>query len=1593
MMQEPDSMDTLLKRIANLPPEKRALLEARLQKTGAARPTGITASPAGEPAPLSFAQERLWFLDQFDPASPAYNRLLALRIGGPLRGDLLERSVQTLVSRHDVLRSTFVMRDGQLWQQSTPHTGIALPIEDLCGLPAGEREQAAHRRAVVWGRQPFDLANGPVFRALLLRLDADDHLLLLSMHHIVADGWSDGVIQRELGLHYRALAGEAASAPPELAIQYRDYARWQRVSLTDEVLATQLAYWREQLRGPLPVIQLPFDRPRPALPSTSGASEPIALPAPLTSRLRQHSQSADSTVFMTLLAGLCALLYRSSGQEDLLIGAPVAGRTRSETELLIGCFVNTLALRVDVRGNPTFRELLGRIRSMTLQAYAHQDVPVERVLEDLHPDRDLARAPIIQVALALQNTPAAQADLPGLTLRPVRLDLGVAKTDLTIYLWDDGEQLSGLVEYNTDLFYATTIRRLIVQLLGLLDQAIAQPDRPIATLSHALNPVDHIREDFEALYRRSNLTRNQLLIWIGQQIYPDVPLYNIPIVFHLFTEISLGPFQRAFQTLINSSDALRTVIREEDGVPHQEVLPALDYQVRALDLSTQPDPESALADLVAEYAAAPFRLDSPLFDAALIRMGNQHTAWLLKYHHIISDGWSAYVIFKRMDELYGLALANQLPATVALPHYAEHLALQRAYQQSERYRKVAAYWNAQQIEPQEPITFYNRQVHKQHTNVERVRCELGPERSRSLKQLAARVATGATSSNAALFSLFATLLCAYLYRISGRHELVLGTPFHNRGSRQAKETIGLYMEVLPIRIKVADSDSFLSLLHTVQAQFSRTLRYTNYTMASPVHRQSYDTFINYQPFGEALFHGAPIAVDWLHPGHEQDSLALQIHDFAHSGDLVLNFDFHCDVFTPDQQQQAVTHMLQLVDAAITAPDQRITDARLLDQAEQQWVLHAAQPTATLPLAQRSVVELFADQVQRAPEQIALVVQDQSLTYAQLSQRASQIGYALAGLGLRSGQRVGICLERSPDLVASVLAVLAIGCAYVPLEPTLGPERLTFMARDAGIATVITQRSLPLEWLPKGLERLDLDAGGVDHLPCLPLARPKDLDLLAYIIYTSGSTGTPKGVAVSHRALANMTAAWTTTYDLRADDRHLQMAGFSFDVFAGDLVRALCSGARLVLCPRELLLAPQQLAGLIQHERITCAEFVPAVLRGMLAYLKETGQPLEGMRTLIVGSDSWYAAEHAALRRVCGPGTRLINSYGVTEATIDSACFDGVLDNAQDDRLVPIGRPLPHVAIYLLDRHMQPVAVGVQGEIYIGGLCLAQGYLNQPALTAERFVPNPFVGRLDARDLRLDEDLQASSLKPQASRLYKTGDLARWLPDGTIEFLGRNDTQVKLRGFRIELGEIEAVLVQHPVVRQSVVLARAMGVGGQQLVAYVVTAEPQQPQAEQIAELRAYLAARLPDYMVPALFVLLDRLPLTPNGKLDRRALPEPDRSQLAATVAYVPPQTDLERAIAGVWQEVLQVPAVGIHHNFFDLGGHSLLLVRVNARLREVLDRPISMITLFQYPTVSALARYLRQGDDAASEDQTALRQKLSDGAQRLQQRRNRHNG
>lgn len=1101
--------DELAKKRAGLSSEQAALLGKRRQGTARSQEqevTRIPVRPRGADIPASFAQQRLWFLLQLEPETATYNEFTATRLRGQLDKVTLTRTLSEIQRRHEILRTSLVVVERQVRQVVYSTEDVPLLEKDLSLLPVAQKEQELQRLILAEVRTPFDLTRSPLWRNTLFKLAADEYVLLIVMHHAVCDAWSFSLLNSELVTLYTAFHAAQPSPLPEPEVQYADYAYWQRQTLTETVLESQLVYWKNQLGGDLPALDLPTDRPRPAAQSNRGRRKYFTYPLKLSQDLQAFSHKENVTLFMTLLAAFKVLLFQYTGQEDIIVGSPVAGRMYPELENLPGLFTNTLALRTNLSGRPGFREVVRRVRATALSAYANQDLPFERVVAEVQPERTLSHAPLFQTMLILQNIPAARLELPGLTLSALEMDNHTAKFDLELDIQETPSGLQGHMEYNTDLFDEATIERMLDHFQQLLCNALLDP----------ASPPD----------RLSLLTASER--------------------------------QRVLQT------------------------------------------------------------------------------------------WNA----------------------TAMPYPA-------------------------------------------------------------------------------------------------------GQCYH---------------------------------------------------------------------------------------------------------------------------------------------------------------------------------ELFQEQVRLAPDALAVIDGEVHLSYDELNRRANRLARYLVQAGVGPDVLVALLAERGWQLLTAILAVSKAGGAYLPLDPAYPPARLChILEHSRALLVLTTSECLPFlrEIQPsQGTEAYVAIESVLQQEELAPTNLPINVTPrnLAYVIYTSGSTGQPKGVMLEQRGMLNHLYVKMRDLKLNAGDRVAQTASQCFDISVWQMLAPLLVGASVEIFPTTITRDPVELFKQVARRRITVLETVPALLQVALASLQRPGAALpdlDALRWLLLTGEAlppaliqnWFA---------CYPRLPLLNAYGPTECSDDVTHHPLLKPFETSVLFTPIGRPVANTQLYVLNRSLEPLPVGLPGELYVGGVGVGRGYLEDPARTAEAFLPDPFSSEA-------------------AARMYKTGDIARWLPDGTLEYLGRSDSQVKVRGYRIEPGEIEAVLSQSSSLHQCVVLVRENLSEHRSLVAYV-TASPDSQTPPQPEEMARFLRERLPEYMVPSAFLVLDCLPLNANGKIDRQALLSlelPARSAEQSEESH----THLEEVLALIWAEVLETERIDLHKNFFELGGHSLLAAQVMARLGEVFELDFPLRWIFETPTIAGLARTITQDE------------------------------
>ncbi len=886
----------------------------------------------------------------------------------------------------------------------------------------------------------------------------------------------------------------------------------------------------------------------------------------------------------------------------------------------------------------------------------------------------------------------------------------------------------------------------------------------------------------ENLANHSDLTNSQFLMWLGQKLNPDVPLYNMIQTFTIKGDIDPLRFRHAFQTVVNTSDAMRTVIEEQAGVPQQRVLADMQFDLPIIDFSQDPNPEIVYRNWLNEQRVRSLDLSKRLFDSALIQLAPDKYVWYLNQHHLITDGWSFLVVYQRTAARYAGAQSNE---TVSWPQYAAYRDHENQHRTTESFAQAEAYWQEKLQKPVEPLTFYDSQVTQRAARTERVICHLGPERSARLREIAGEKGVRSISTDLSLFTIFATLFSTWLYRVGDNDKITLGMPVHNRPSTTFKETVGLFIEICPLVLDLEPNDSFYSLAKKITSEMFTTLRYAQPGVSRADSNRAYEVLLNFVNVTFPDFSGLPVTVEWVHSGYgdSNHSLRLQVHDFADSGSFALHFDLNTDVFNIQRREWVVQHFLRVVDAFITDREQIISRVPLLSTAEHaRYVGDFNLTTAEYPVDE-TVVTLFEKQVQATPQAIAIADGTTTLSYDELNTRSNQVAHWLQRQGVGPDTLVALCAEHRPETVIALLGIQKAGGAYVPLDPAYPNERLAFMLDDIAEATrqtpiLLAQQSLlsvfgDFNTNPVAIDNTAFDNESTDNLPVKP-----GVDNLAYAIYTSGSTGKPKGTLIEHSGLVNY-AWWAEQTYCRGEKLTFPLySSLAFDLTVTSIFVPLISGGQITLYREDEGVRGMVILKVIEDNAVDIIKLTPA----HLSLLQDIELTNSQVRKFIVGGEDFKTNLAQQIHDKFNGQVEIYNEYGPTEAVV--GCMVHRYQPQVDTKLsVPIGKPAANKQIYVLDHHLNPVPTGVIGEIFIGGIGLARGYLNRPTLTADRFIENSFA---------------------DSQRLYRTGDLARWSPDGQLEFLGRADYQVKIRGARIELGEIETALASHSAIQSAVV---------------------------------------------------------------------------------------------------------------------------------------------------------------------------------------------
>ncbi|MBX2814595.1 MAG: amino acid adenylation domain-containing protein [Saprospiraceae bacterium] len=1027
------------------------------------------------------------------------------------------------------------------------------------------------------------------------------------------------------------------------------------------------------------------------------------------------------------------------------------------------------------------------------------------------------------------------------------------------------------------------------------------------------------------------LTQNQNLLWIGQQINPKSPMYNMIMSYEIAGPVSFSDFCIAFDHVVAQNDALRTVFILKNKIPIQRFLPAIDYEVVFEDFSGHTHPRDAYAQWQEERVVQLFNLEKCLFDCALIKIAEDRYIWYINQHHLITDGWSTAVLFKQVEEAYKNSKA-ETTKFIDPESYISFLNFEQETKQKAKFDSTLEYWENKRLTFPSPPALYHLTTLKLETNSRRLHKSLGRERTAKINALANQEGIKGWSADLTLYNIFLTALFSFVYRISDQEHLVIGSPTHNRVKKSFRDALGYFVETFPLSTIVEEDETFASLLKKVQTESNGFLKHAQVGASSADLNRDFNVFFNYTHAQNTSFDGAAVSTSWVHSGHTdpRHHIRFHVHDFDNTGQIQLYFDLNTGIFNAEMQELVPQHFLHLLDAFIEDPSQKIGTAALITQTEINQI--ALWNDTKVDFPEESLLTKFQRQVAQSPHAVALVYEGQSLTYQALDEKSSQMARFLQSKGADQNDVIAISMDRSLEMMISIYGIIKLGASYLPVDVCTPEERLQFILQDANVkALCYNHRGVPASILEQFecYHVADVEEQ-ISQFDKTRLSLSSSPDDLAYIIYTSGSTGEPKGVKCHHEGICNRLQWMNRQYPISSEDVFLQKTPITFDVSVWELFWPLQHGATLVIESPQGHMNPRKLIESITQHQVSHIHFVPSMLNVF--------NQAEGIEQCTSLKRIFCSGEALSLPIVKETYAKLPaeihNLYGPTEACVDVSSWHCSRDNLSGP--IPIGKPVANTRLYILDQALQPLPIGLKGELFIAGTQVAKGYLNRPLLTEDRFVKDIF------------------SENP-GEKMYRTGDLARYRNDGTIEYHGRLDNQIKLRGLRIELGEIESNIENVPSISQAVVAVDDQ----ENLVAYYIGSEISD------ATIITTLERHLPAYMIPQFYMRLESFEHLSNGKVDRRKLPKHKTVEgLSGSLVnsnVEPPVTEIEEIVHAVWTEVLGIEAIGIHQNFIRIGGNSLDAISITSRLETMLELEVSIIDVFNYPTISSYAQNVEE--------------------------------
>jgi|GEM_PF-3210481 len=1500
--------------------------------------------------PLTSSQKRLYFLTELNKSSLTYNMPQVIRLEGQWQKEQLEEVFRRLIERHESLRTSFALVEGQPAQRI--HHAFSFCVD--C-YQAEESQIKALLTKVI---RPFDLSQAPLIRAALISVAEGYQLLVTDLHHIIADGESQRILTGEF---QAMLQGETL---PAIRATYKDFAVWQNKPEQQALFKQQESYWLNQLQGTLPVLTLPTDFERKESTEERGGIVSVYLPAAVYAQVQAYCHDQNVMPAVLLYTLFTVVMGKVSGQDDVVMGFASRGRSQPDLDGIIGMFVNTLALRTFPGQNKLFSEYLREVGVAVTKALDHQDCEFDAVVRALRAKHELGRNPIFDVMVNYIGSSDEVVDIETEPVDDYFSSVRTKRFDLTLSAMAFSNTLALNLQYDAGLFEAATARAFLQYLVNAFCRMDEFKDKRLhdvelvnaGEICRAMEQITAFadRDDTKVLTPASY---HQERLWFIDKFeagcsYKGSPVYhNIPLVIDFDGPLEVPKVEAVLQRALDRHAALRTVIKEVEARPYQHVLAEADFRLRVVEVDGSKDP---LEPLVSREVQIPFVLDQLLVRGVLFKAGPAKHKLVVTVHHLVADRFSIDLLSAEIIADYQRVTEGRtpVPGKPKVSHAA--FSTWQSACLGELDAHYYSFWKLylkKNLQPLELPTDRPRAlVHTYAAGEEQIHFDAA---------LYGKLVSYARNKGVDVGLLLLSAFKILLHKYTGQREIVIGTSTDNRVHPLLREVVGPLANLIVLRSFINPDDHFDAVTERIGEDTRRARAYGQLPFdklvraISPAKNMSrtalFDVLFEYRKQADHTARAGDVrmGVPQLNAGYGKYDYNLFLHDNGTgiSGTLAFNLDY----FDRQRVGRLVRHYHELLHGLLDCPAAPVARIDLSTPEERDEVLAKARRAADAYYpADQTILDLFERQVLANPGRVAVECQGESLTYAELDRWSTGIGRLLREQGARPNRVVSLLADRSVETVVGMLGILKAGAAYLPIDVDYPAERIEYLLRDSGTDILLTtgEKSYPCHLPTVAVADGKIAGGPGAELP--PVNQPSDL---CYVIYTSGTTGNPKGVMVEHRNVVQLLFNDQFRFDFGRDDVWTMFHSPAFDFSVWEMYGALLYGGKVVIVPRRLAQDPRLFLQLLADAQVTVLSQTPSAFYNLVSEDQvRTGRAL-GLRYVHFAGEELSPARLKPWKAKY-PEVRLINLYGITETTVHVTYKEITATEIAGD-IRTIGGPLPTLSLYLFDAGQQLVPPGTVGEIVVGGAGVTRGYLNKEALTRERFIANPY---------------------NPAERLYRSGDRGRTLPNGEIEYLGRSDNQLKIRGFRIEAGEIENQLRSHPDVLDAVVTAREQE-GEKVLAAYYRAGRE-----IAAAEIRRFLAGKLPEHMVPAYYVPLDSFPLTLNGKLDVKALPAP---AVAVHEEFVAPSVAAEEKLAAIWAEVLKTDPqrISVNRNFFDLGGDSIRLIHVAGKIREVFNTEISVATLFNAPTIAALAVLLGDASGAAGqpmeveiEEETALR-------------------